>query len=62
MRQPLNEMQHNQRPTVDTFARSGLSSHLKTGVGPGATATAFVPTVRPRGMRCSLGSAPLELS
>ncbi|CAN8102804.1 unnamed protein product [Discula destructiva] len=50
MRQPLNEMQPNQRPGsgVDHFARAGLSSHLKTSQGPGMTATAFVPTLRPR--------------
>lgn len=51
MRQPLSEMYHNQRPTVDNFARGGLSSHLKTGQRPGMTAAAFVPTVRPKGKR-----------
>lgn len=49
MRQPLQEMQSNRRPVVDHFVRTGLSSHLKSGQEPGTTATAFAPTVRPRG-------------
>lgn len=49
IRQPFGEMQHNQRPSADSSTRAGLSSHLKTGQGRDAIATAFVPTARPRG-------------
>lgn len=48
MRQPLGEMQLNQRPNVDNFTRAGLSSHLKTGQGRDMTATGFVSTARPK--------------
>lgn len=47
--QPLIEVQQNQRPSVDSFSRVGLSSHLKTGQEREMAATGFVPTLRPRG-------------
>lgn len=48
MRQPLGEIGQNQRPNVDVLTRAGLSSHLKTGQGPGLISAGFVPTSRPR--------------
>lgn len=49
VRQPLVEVQQNQRPSVDNFPRAGLSSHLKTGQEREMGSTSFAPTLRPRG-------------
>lgn len=48
LRQPLREVRHSQRSHFDNFSGVGLSSRLKTGQPPGASAS-FVSSATPQG-------------
>lgn len=61
LRHPLREVQHNQRPNLDSFSGAGLSSRLKTGQAPGASGS-FVSSAGPQGklrLYCPSGSLAL---